>query len=144
MATALAVLVTFVIAGFLWFYVVRPILEDFNLIAPRAVNDYQDSAPVMSRVIEQTAQTDQTDESDRPASEADLLLDRLAVDRTRTAWIELMVYIGYSVAEIRGLLKGDTGTLGLEIEAARKRLGMSDAPRLTPIAHRPTEASYPN
>jgi hypothetical protein len=39
-------LVFFVIAGFLWFFVVRPILEDWNLIAPRdSVDQTPEPAP---------------------------------------------------------------------------------------------------
>lgn len=33
MATAFGILVTIVIVGFLWFYIARPILEDFGVIA---------------------------------------------------------------------------------------------------------------
>jgi hypothetical protein len=40
------------------------------------------------------------------------------------AWIELMLYSGYTTAEIRALLKGENGAIGQEVDAARKRLGI--------------------
>jgi hypothetical protein len=50
-------------------------------------------------------------------------------DRTKTALIELLVYSGWEVGQIRVVLKGDNGALGAEIEAARQRLGISTEPR---------------
>jgi hypothetical protein len=41
-----------------------------------------------------------------------------------------MVYNGWSVAEIRAVLKGENAALGAEIEAARSRLGI-DPPERT-------------
>lgn len=141
-------LVAIVITGFLWFYVVRPILEDYELIAPRAVNDYQeanaDAARVMSRETAQTTRQTETDNQTDRVSEADQWLDRLDVDRTKIALIELLVYSGWGVGEIRSVLKGDSNVLGVEIEAARKRLGAEpDAPPYTtPYAGRPTSAQF--
>lgn len=57
------------------------------------------------------------------------LLDRLEVDRTRVAIIELMVYSGWATGEIRAIIKGDNGAIGIEVEAAKKRLGIVDEPR---------------
>lgn len=107
-----------------------------------SVKHYQDDVPVMSRQIDQTAQTNRTDEPDGRTSEANLWMDRIAVDRTKTTLITLLVYSGWSVEEIRRTLKGENATLGAEIEQVRKQLGI--APQVTPIAQRPTEASYPN
>ena len=84
---------------------------------------------LMSRAPAQTAQTTQTDKQTDYVSEADLWLDRLEVDRTKTALIELLVYSGWEVGQIRGVLKGDNGTIGTEIEAAKIRLGMTEPPR---------------
>jgi len=75
------------------------------------------------------AQTPQTDRQTDYVSEADLWLDRLEVDRTKTALIELLVYSGWEVGQIRGVLKGDNGAIGTEIEAAKIRLGMTEPPR---------------
>jgi len=126
-AILLSILVTVITAGVLWFHIVRPILESYELIAPReSVNPFQD---VTSRINAQTTQTAQTDKQTDYVSEADLWLDRLEVDRTKTALIELLVYSGWEVGQIRGVIKGDNGAIGTEIEAAKKRLGMTEPPR---------------
>lgn len=76
-------------------------------------------------------QTDQTDKADRPSVSADTLrVSRLQLDRTKTAVIEVLVYNGWSVGEIRAVLKGDSNTFGAEVEAARQRLGI-DPPERT-------------
>jgi hypothetical protein len=84
---------------------------------------------VMSRMPAQTEQTAQTDRQTDYVSEADLWLDRLEVDRTKAAVIELLVYSGWEVGQIRGVLKGDNGTIGTDIEAAKIRLGMVEPAR---------------
>jgi len=84
---------------------------------------------VMSRVPTQTEQTAQTDRQTDYVSEADLWLDRLEVDRTKAAVIELLVYSGWEVGQIRGVLKGDNGAIGTDIEAAKIRLGMVEPAR---------------
>ena len=133
MGTVFSVAVTIMILGFLWFFVARPILEDYGVIAPRAVNDYQLTIelapPVMSHETGQTKADEARRDPDERVSEADRWIDRIEVDRTRATWVELMVYAGYSVGEIRGLLKGDNGAIGAEVDAARKRLGISLDPR---------------
>jgi hypothetical protein len=83
----------------------------------------------MSRSPAPAPQTAQTDTTDSYVSEADLWLDRLEVDRTKTALIELLVYSGWEVGQIRGVIKGDNGTIGAEVQAAKIRLGMVDEPR---------------
>lgn len=92
----------------------------------RSVNHSQQ---LMSPAPAQTKADQQTDSQTDHVSEADQWLDRLELDRTRVAWVELMVYIGYSVGEIRALLKGDNGAIGVEAEAAKKKLGIVDEPR---------------
>lgn len=144
-ATVFGIAVTIVIIGFLWFYIARPILEDFGIIGPRDVSYYQVDAPASTRVMSrsdaqtgrQTKQTAQTD--------ADLWVERLQLDRTKTTVIELLVYSGWDVGEIRAVLKGDSGTLGTEIKAARQRLDREDSPPAsyrTPIVGRPTNARF--
>lgn len=51
MATLFGIAVTIVILGVLWFYVARPILEDFGIISPRAVSYYQVDEPATVRVM---------------------------------------------------------------------------------------------
>lgn len=88
----------------------------------------------------QTNQTDgQTDEQTRP----DPWIERLQLDRSKQALIELLVYSDWDVSQIRGVIKGDNGVLGQEIEAARQRLGKQPSAHYkTPIAGRPTNANY--
>lgn len=99
-------------------------------VAAQRVNTYVAAAPIMSRENAQTGQTAQTDTQTDQVSEADRWLDRVELDRSKTALIELLVYSGWDVGQIRSVIKGDNGTLGTEIDAARKRLGMTpDSPR---------------
>lgn len=104
-----------------------------RLFVVEGVSDYVAgtavAAPVMSRAIAQTAPDEQTDEQTDLVSVADQWLDRLEVDRTKTALIELLVYSGWDVGQIRGVVKGDNGAIGAEIEAARQRLGIHAEPR---------------
>lgn len=88
------------------------------------------SQPVMSPAPAQTSRQTQTDAQTDQVSEADHWLDRLEVDRTKTALIELLVYSGWEVGQIRTVIKGDNGAIGAEIEAARQRLGITDEPRM--------------
>jgi hypothetical protein len=83
------------------------------------------SLVVMSPTPAQTPQTEQTDTQTDQVSVADRWLDRLEVDRTKTALIELLVYTGWEVGQIRNVVKGDNGAIGTEIEAARQRRGIA-------------------
>ena len=140
MGTVFSVAVTIMILGFLWFFVARPILEDYGVIAPRAVNDYQLTIelapPVMSRQENRTERTNERSSHDQ--AWRDFLLDR-----TRGRLITVMVDSDLTVSEIRSLLKGESTVLGQEIEATRQRLGKASAqPYRTPIVGRPTRAVF--
>jgi hypothetical protein len=104
-----------------------------RLFLVEGVSDYvagtAAQTPVMSPAPQPIMQTDQTDRQTDQVSVADQWLDRMELDRTRTTMIELMVYSGWKVGEIRAVLKGDNGVIGTEIEAARQRLGIVDEPR---------------
>jgi hypothetical protein len=96
-------------------------------------------SPAPAPIVPDGADRQQTDE----VSKGSLWIERLQLDKTRAGWVELMVYMGYTVGDIRGLLKGDNGAIGTEIEAARKRLGMGpSAGYQTPVAGRPTDAKF--
>jgi len=72
----------------------------------------------------------QTDRADRPSvSEDNLDVPRLRLDKTKATIIEVLVYNGWQVGEIRAVIKGDNGVIGVEAEAARKRLGIDPPPR---------------
>lgn len=108
------------------------------------VNHSQALASPAQPQTEQTAQTDGADRrADGTASGHDQLWRDFLLDRTRARLIAVMVDSQLSVAEIRGLLKGDNGAIGNEAEAARTRLGLTppEAYR-TPIAGRPTNAAF--
>lgn len=141
MGALFAVAVTIIIAGFLWFYVIRPILVDWGFIVDaETVNDYQ---PVMScPVTPPTAQIQTDKQTDLGLSVDDLSAPRLQLDRTKVAVIEVMVYNGWQVGEIRAVVKGDNGAIGAEVEAAKKRLGIETPEARTPIANRPTAATF--
>lgn len=145
-------LVAFVIVGFLWFWIVRPILEDWGVIGPyvpprydaetkRIVNTSQVAAPAAVHDMSTPAARTDADENGRTetgrVSAADQWLDRFEVDRTKTTAIELMVYSGWSVAQIRAVVKGENAALGAEIDAARQRLGIEpEPPRVIPLRPR--------
>ena len=145
-------LVAFVIVGFLWFWIVRPILEDWGVIGPyvpprydaetkRIVNTLPAAAPAaahdMSTPAARTNADGADEETDGRVSVADQWLDRFEVDRTKTAAIELMVYSGWTVAQIRAVIKGENAALGAEIDAARQRLGIApEQPRAIPLRPR--------
>lgn len=92
-----------------------------------SVNRYADDKQADPRADKQT---DQTDNADRPSVSADLLrAPRLQLDRTKTGLIEVLVYNGWGASEVRALLKGDNAALGVEVEAARQKLGISPPER---------------
>lgn len=99
-----------------------------SYIQPTTVNHSQ---VVMSRSYDAPIADRQTDRADRPSVSADNLeVPRLQLDRTKATLIEVMVYNGWQVGEIRSMLKGDNGAIGAEIEAARKRLGILPTDRI--------------
>jgi len=78
------------------------------------------------------------DEANRPQTDRVFALadaiDAKALDRTRAALIEALVSAGWPVGGIRGLLKGDSGAIGAEVEAAKLRLGIGAPPRTLRIS----------
>ena len=156
MGTVFAACVVIVAAGVAWFHIVRPILEDFGVIGVSEgnANTVNRSQIVMSPPVPLTTPDKQPDGPDRQTdkqtdavSVGDQWLARLKVDKTRAAWIGLMLYIGYSVGDIRGLLKGDNVTIGAEIQAARNSPDSVDADtdpdvHITPIAGRRTRKEF--
>lgn len=104
-----------------------------RLFLVEGVSDYVSGTtaqtPVMSTALQPITQTEQTDAQTDRVSVADQWLDRLEVDRTKTTLIELLVYSDWDVGEIRGVIKGDNGAIGAEVQAARQRLGIVVEPR---------------
>ncbi len=85
---------------------------------------------VMSRSeVEESRQT-RPDQTQTTVSADEKWVERMRLDRTRAAAIELMVYSGWTVGQVRTVVKGDNGTIGSEVEAAKVRLGIApDPPR---------------
>ena len=101
------------------------------------------SQVVMSPELPQTSRQTQTDRQTDEASTPDPRIERLQLDRTKTALIEVLVYSGWDVSDIRSAVKGDNGAIGAEVDAARKRLGIpTPGPYRTPIVGRPTSARF--
>lgn len=118
-----------------------------RLFLDEDVRDYitgaQTRAPIMSPEQAQDRQTDQTDRQTDLESVADQWLDRLEVDKTRATLIELLVYSGWQTAEVRAVIKGDNGTIGTEVEAAKQRLGITDPPRMLVVREGSDERVIP-
>jgi len=103
----------------------------------------EDEKPPLFRATLTTAYVDDEaptapDEANRPQTDRVFALadaiDAKALDRTRAALIEALVSAGWPVGGIRGLIKGDTGAIGAEVEAAKLRLGISAPPRTLRIS----------
>lgn len=105
----------------------------YHLVRMEPVNPVPfDSSDLRRRDIpssddEQTEQTDDADSRQTAVCPLYDAVDRLQLDRTRTALIEVLVLAGWEVGEVRGVVKGDNGKIGDEVAAARERLG-GDAP----------------
>lgn len=52
---------------------------------------------------------------------------------TRAALVAALVAAGWQTGEIRAVLKGDNGAIGLDVEAARQRLGVGPSMRFVTI-----------
>ena len=132
-------LVAFLIIGWLWFYIGRPILEDIGIIA---VNNIEEAAPNnMSSVgagaspsLPSSLQTDSRQTADRPAlamPSRDVMLNTCKMLRKH----------GMSREEARSMLK----SMGLPLD---NNLWADAAPaddepiHVTPIVGRPTRAVF--
>lgn len=137
--------------GMIWFFAkltdviesggFRALLRrNFEHYAERRVNTFLPAPSltpdhsVKPEVLSASSASRQTDS--HGVSEALQWIERMRLDRTRITLIELMVYTGWPVGEIRGLLKGDNTVLSAEIEQARRRLGVAEPPRVIPVSER--------
>lgn len=118
---------------------VRELRRRQHLARLATVNDYDDDMSSTARHNDERTQTDDADERTNHVPAPDPLVARLEVDRTREAIIGLLVNSGWSVAEIRAVIKGENAAIGAMIADAR---GDHIAPYETPIAGRPTRRDY--
>ncbi len=105
---------------------VRAAGEDMSSISNTAADDYV-AEPV------RMAQTDSRQAVCLPVSEPHKAPAHLQLNKTRTAVIEELLTHGWNVGEIRSVVKGDNGTIGAEIDAARQRLGIEAEARTVPV-----------
>lgn len=143
MAVLFSILVSIVIAGWLWFYIARPILEDFGIIKGDGdVKDYQEPAPhVMSRsedgaprLSPSSVQTDGVQTDRQPDAKAPGRAELLT-------FYALLRAAGISREKARPVLKG----VGLPLDNnlwAQADPKNEDDTLITPIAGRPTRRSY--
>jgi hypothetical protein len=135
------VCVAVITVGLLWFRAIRPMLEDFGVLQPDdGVRGYAEDDP-RNYVTHDKAST--ADTPTDPGLSAGLSglsadvppqLEALMVDRSRAVLIAALVAAGWKVGEIRTQLKGDTGAIGEEIKAERKRQGLDvEEGRIVPV-----------
>ncbi len=154
MGTVFSIAVTITILGFLWFFVARPILEDYGVLAPRAVKDYQLTAafdpPVMSRQEVPEKPVSATMVS-VPLPGTQLDTAEIAHYLTEDQIVEVLALARdakgkhlYSGKKIYALVGGNYGQFLATMRELREDTGdMPDEPMVrTPIAGRPTKASY--
>lgn len=127
--------------GALWFYVLRPMLEDFGWLLPReSVKEEAETTPVSPpHTMSTSLQTDDRQQTADVSAEERIILDSLQVDRTRKSLIVLLLYSGWKPSEIRPLFRGDNNVLSAEIETVRQAL---DAPPDEPIKVREAGEEY--
>jgi hypothetical protein len=147
MATAFAILVTIVIVGWLWFYIARPILEDYGVLAPaESVKTSQDSAAnVMSRSQDETPQEVPSShrqtalQTDRqPAQQPIPTISRDVMLNT----YRLLRKYGVPREEARPVLKAANIPLDNNLWTQAAPPAEKPEEYRTPIADRPTRASY--
>lgn len=139
MGALFAITVTIIIAGWLWFYVARPILEDYGIIAPESVsnsdpaimshtsNDTPDNAPSSLQTRPQTDQTRPT----MPLPTKDQMLDTYKTLRK----------LGMAREDARAMLNA----IGLPLDNnlwSKAAPPVEEPQDVTPIAGRPTKAPF--
>jgi hypothetical protein len=108
-----------------WMYGVKPLSE-------RAVKPLLDADPArdgpVPHYVEMPARTDGRTDGNGAADGARPAKRRLEVDRTRAAVVAELVDNGWSVEQIRDVLKGSNGDIGAEVKAARESRQAADDP----------------
>lgn len=75
--------------------------------------------------------TDRTDEADGRVSVADQWFDRIELDRTRATVMEILLTSGWTITDMRreGIFRGENAAISAEVEATKKKLGITSEPR---------------
>lgn len=102
---------------------------------PRPMSRVSVPAPLRSvelpaQTSRQTAQTDQ--QTPRPSALRSPV-DRLLLDKTRQAVLDLLLTHGWTITDLRreGILRGDNSAISDEVAAARLRLGLAEERTIT-------------
>ena len=118
---------------------------EVTLLPDWARRTVKPSHVVMSRPLV----TPPSDQPDRPADRLSVSAKieeppRLQLDRTRTALIEELLTLGWTMTDFRReqIFRGDNNKISAEVESARQRLGIESGDHRTPIAGRPTSAVF--
>lgn len=144
MAELFAIAVVILALGFLWFWVVRPILIDFGLWPLSRVSTRPPNHSVELPL--QTNQTKkQTDQQTTRPSAISPKPPRLALDKTRAAVLEELLTHGWTITDLRreNILRGDNATISQEVAETRKRLGLADPDRTIKIRDEKGERVIP-
>lgn len=104
---------------FVWSYLETPEVAEVSTVS---ADDYEEE--------DTDGQTDE--QTDRVFALLDAF-EQKQLDRTRALIIDSAVSSGWGVAQVRALIKGDTGAIGAEIAEARKRLGIDEPGRILTI-----------
>jgi len=139
MGEAFSIVVTVIILGFLWFYIARPILEDYGVIAPRDVNDYEDAAPVvMSRSADEPAPSIASSLETRPVQTPDQAIDPAARRAKLLDTYRPLRKLGMCRDDARALLN----PWGIPLDNNLWTEAAPQTPYVTPVAGRPTSARF--
>jgi hypothetical protein len=144
MTSLFTIAVAFVIVGWLWFFVVRPILEDWGVVTkPETVNDYEEDASVVMSRAQQSApehpasslQTDARQTPDRP------MIAKPTPEQMLDIFKVLRIY-GVKREAIAKAWRAAGLPLDTNLWTDAAPPAPDDPPTLTPIARRPTSAKF--
>lgn len=141
-ATIFTLGVTILCVGWLWFYIARPILEDFGWITTDdTVNTYEDAAPIVMSRSDNGALSDRLSSKD---GRSDGRTDSDQVGRAELLMLyKILRKYGVPREEIRAALKGVRVPLSNDVWAsAAPASPQDDAEYRTPIVGRPTNARF--
>jgi hypothetical protein len=97
----------------------------------KIVNHFRSAMSFAQSQTVANERTDRTDDADGLVSVADQWLDRIELDRTRTAVMEILLTSGWTITDMRreGIFRGENATISAEVEATKKKLGIVGEPR---------------
>lgn len=98
----------------------REIADEETVEADKGLNEQTDSP---DEADEQTENTDSRQTaSESRLSDIEQLVERVQLDRSRETIIELLVRVGWSVSDIRAIIKGDNAVISGLVAKAKSKL----------------------